>query len=151
MSNEVIKNLGGRPLKYDDPILFAKLCDEYFELMIEKEKPFTLSGLCVHLQIGKDAFYRYANIDRFQESVKQARRKIEDYTESYLFSGKNPAGAIFSLKNNYGWVDKQEVVTTNTNINSGLDLSGLSIDELKQLIASTESKLIEADYSETDE
>ena len=41
------------------------------------------------------------------------------------------AGAIFTLKNNYGWADKQEIVTTN---NNSVDLSGLSEDQIKNLL-----------------
>ena len=32
-----------------------------------------------------------------------------NFAEEHLFSGKQVAGAIFNLKNNYGWVDRQEL------------------------------------------
>ena len=34
--------------------------------------------------------------------------KCQQYAEEFLFVGKNAAGVIFNLKNNYGWRDKTE-------------------------------------------
>ena len=40
---------------------------------------------------------------------------VEAFTEEMLITGKNTAGVIFSLKNNFGWKDKTEVEATNLN------------------------------------
>ena len=45
-----------------------------------------------------------------------------NYAENSLYSGKNVVGAIFNLKNNYNWKDKNETELTH----KGLDLSKLS-------------------------
>ena len=34
---------------------------------------------------------------------------FENYLEEILLSQGKPTGVIFNLKNNFGWVDKQEI------------------------------------------
>jgi hypothetical protein len=50
------------------------------------------------------------NGEPFIDTIKRAKDKVENSVEEGLLSGKyNATGAIFNLKNNYGWRDKQEV------------------------------------------
>jgi hypothetical protein len=46
--------------------------------------------------------------------IKKLEVASEDYASRYLFNGKNPAGAIFYLKNRHGWQDKTEVEYSGT-------------------------------------
>jgi hypothetical protein len=94
-----------RPLKWDDPEAFDRAVDEYFG---NPEHPHTWTGLALHLGFSsRDSLNDYKKKDGFSDSVKKALLRIESIYEANLFY-KNPAGAIFALKN-FGWKDKQEV------------------------------------------
>ena len=56
------------------------------------------------------------------DSVKRAYEYIQNGYEDKLVNGKtSPIGTIFALKNNFKWVDKQEVVQTNKEIKVELE------------------------------
>ena len=114
------------PLKYTAE-QFAKGVDEYFEsiskmqLKEEKEpdpnkkenwykewlKPPLITGICVYLEIDRDTFANYGKRDTHFGTYKKAKQICEQYAEEYLFTGKNTAGAIFNLCNNYSKSWKQ--------------------------------------------
>lgn len=73
-----------------------------------QSKPYTITGLAVFLGVDRDTLSNYeAKIDYFG-TIKRAKQRCEEYAEEQLFIGKNVVGAIFNLKNNYGWKDKVE-------------------------------------------
>lgn len=75
-----------------------------------QSRPYTITGLCLHLGVSKQCFYEMINRDDIGDSLKKARMRIENYTEEQLFrSNGNVTGIIFNLKNNYNWVDKKEI------------------------------------------
>ena len=105
----------GRPLKFDSAHQINSIADNYFAECVEKEEPITITGLCIALGFTSRKVLmeyedgKYDSYDpEFSNSVKCAKMRCEQYAESKIFSLKNPAGAIFALKN-YGWTDKQEV------------------------------------------
>jgi hypothetical protein len=117
----------GRPLKFKSPEELQKAIDGYFDKCIatqyDKELgknieiiviPPTVSGLAVELDTTRQTLVDYEGKDGFIDTIKKAKQKIESYAERALVTNRNPAGVIFSLKNNYGWVDKQEI-TANIN------------------------------------
>ena len=56
------------------------------------------------------------------DTIKGAKRFIESCLEDKLINGNTtPIGLIFALKNNYGWVDKQEIKQTTETINVTVD------------------------------
>ena len=127
----------GRPAKYETVEDMQKLIVEYFnECEAEGKKP-TVSGLGYVLGLSRKQLLEYENyidkenvFDRFDDSIKlgfrntikDAKRFIESCLEDKLINGTTtPIGLIFALKNNYGWVDKQEVVNTNNNIEVKLE------------------------------
>jgi len=84
----------------------------------ENIRPLTMSGLAVALDTTRQTLINYANKEEYFATIKNARSIVEAYAEENLFSARNPAGTIFSLKNNYSWIDKQEIVQDiNANIN----------------------------------
>ena len=57
-----------------------------------------------------------------RNSLKRHKAYIEgQYEDKLLNDARSPIGTLFTLKNNYGWVDKQEVVNTNNNIEVKLE------------------------------
>lgn len=118
--------------------------DNYFNKCDEELEPYTVTGLCLALNVTRQTLINYENRDRsfinmseeeieeFVGTVKRAKLRIENYAEKQLFSARNPAGIIFNLKNNYGWKDIQEV---NSNVNNTSNpLQELSTEELRELL-----------------
>lgn len=98
----------GRPPIWTDPEKFAVAVDEYFAAAEISESNPTWTGLALHLGFeSRQSLQDYKEKDGFSYPIKKALAKIEENYEQGLFS-RNPAGAIFALKN-FGWKDKQEV------------------------------------------
>lgn len=125
----------GQPLKWKTPEILKNKIDAYFQWCEDKKKYPTVSGLAWWLGTDRKTLINYENSDendwlkRLDDNTKQqyinaikiAKRRIEAEYEDSLFYKGSVTGAIFTLKNNYGWVDKQEVVNTNNNINVTLE------------------------------
>lgn len=106
---EYTKNLGGRPLKFKTPEDLENAINQYFAECEVKEKPKTMCGLALALGIDRKTLVNYSNKDEFFHTVIKARQIVEQQNEEMLVSGKGSAtGIIFSMKNNFGWVDKTE-------------------------------------------
>lgn len=113
--NELQKHPGGRPLKFETPEQLRAQIDEYFADCLEKKRPLTISGLAIALDTSRKVLIDYEdNRPEYSNTIKRAKAICENFVEEYLFTGKNIAGAIFNLKNNYGWLEKSEVEHTLT-------------------------------------
>ncbi len=115
------KGAGGRPLKFKTVQELQEKIDAYFDSCWEEEngvkkqtRPYTITGLANAIGIDRKTLLEYQERDEFSNTVKEAKRKVAQYVEEYLFMGKNQTGAIFNLKNNFDWKDKTE-----TDITSG--------------------------------
>ncbi len=76
--------------------------------------PPTVGGLCEALGIHRSTWADYCDREKhpeLEEVTSRARETIQHYLESELLSreGKDLKGVIFSLQNNYGYSEKQEV------------------------------------------
>lgn len=126
----------GRPRKYETPEDMQKIIDEYFNECRENGKYPTVSMLAYRLNMGRQDLINYENcIDldtlkncsdemrkRFMDTVKKAKQYIEGgYEDRLINDGRTPIGTIFTLKNNYNWVDKTEVEQTNKTIEISLE------------------------------
>lgn len=117
-----VPGVGGKPLRFETPEDLKKGIDDYFNYVDgynkalkdgEKPKPYTMSGICVFLGIAKETFWEYAKKSGYADSIKEAKARVEACIEEGSLSGKwNTIGAIFNLKNNFGWVDKFDFATT---------------------------------------
>lgn len=96
-------------LKYKTKEELQEGIDAYFKECDEKEKPYTMSGLALSLDIDKDTLTNYGKRDLFSEQIKKAKLRIEQQLEESLYRLGNNSGVIFNLKNNYGWRDTVEV------------------------------------------
>lgn len=102
------------------------------EIVYEQIRPFTVTGLAVALDTTRETLLDYEKKTEnaeFSDAIKNAKQMIHNYAEEYLFSGKNVVGAIFNLKNNWGYVDRIET----DNLNKNVDLDD---DKVKQKVSS---------------
>lgn len=121
----------GRPPKYNNADDLAFKIEQYFEYVkgefeeiesldpmtfktiiikhwIREPERITINGLALFLGFeSRQSLYDYKEKKQFSYSIKRALTKIEQQYENQLFE-RNPAGAIFALKN-FGWRDKQEI------------------------------------------
>lgn len=117
--------MAGRPLRWTTPEELQKDIDKYFDECKETGVPLTITGLALALDTYREVLLNYQERDEFTDTIKKAKQKIENFAEMQLYNKDVPTtGVIFNLKNNYGWVDKQEV---NTNVNLSYE------DKLKQV------------------
>ena len=102
-------------LKYKSQEELQAGIDKYFEECDKENKPYTMSGLAYALDIDRTTLIRYGDRESFAALIKKAKQKVEKQLEENALTGKgNPTFTIFNLKNNYGWVDKQEQEITET-------------------------------------
>ena len=128
----------GRPLAFKTPEELETKIAEYFafcdnriqqvyspksEGVIEviNPAPYTMSGLALSLGLDRRTLLDYSNRDEFLPTIKAAREKVHADVETRLME-KNATGAIFNLKNNFGWVDKTETDQTH-NFPQGIDIT----------------------------
>lgn len=87
--------------------------------LMKQVKPFTVTGLAVFLDTTRETLLDYegeressseeiVKDPAYSYTIKKAKEIIKAYAEESLFSGKQAAGPIFNLKNNWGWKDKSE-------------------------------------------
>ena len=111
----------GRPRKYETVEELEEIIEEYFTECDDDKRPYTVTGLALALGMSRRGLLDYCtrvdeNGEPFLHSIKNAKDRCEAKIEEGLLSGKyNATGAIFNLKNNYGWKDKQEQEITGAN------------------------------------
>ena len=109
----------------------------------EKQKPYTISGLCVYLDICRDTWGEYNKKPEYEDLIKRAKSKVENYVEEGLLNGAlSTIGSIFNLKNNFGWVDKFDVNTT-------VQAEQLSPDDIRQQLNNRRIKEINGNSVES--
>lgn len=100
----------GRPVTFDDPVKFSEMVSDYFDRVAMLREVPTITGLAVYLDTDRKTLYNYRSKDDFFPTIKRALAKCEAAIEQRaMLGGINATMAIFSLKNNYGWVDQTQV------------------------------------------
>ena len=107
------KNPVGRPLKYKSAAEMQKVIDRYFDTCDKEGRPYTVTGLAMELDLDRRSLVNYSERDEFFLTIKKAKARVERYIEEHMYSA-NVTGLIFNLKNNFGWVDRQEIEQHNT-------------------------------------
>lgn len=118
-----IGNNGGRPSKFETAEEMTYKIDEYFksykpgQIPVLGYKP-TVCGLALYLGFeSRQSIYDYRDkSEEFSYIIKRALTFIEMNYEQNLES-KNPAGAIFALKN-MGWTDSKDITTKGERIDN---------------------------------
>lgn len=156
------KNLGGRPPKWETVEELQELLYDYFdscwtikldqfgnkikdkdsgEFVMHQTRPYTITGIAVALGCDRDTLLNYGKKEKFFGTIKRAKQMCHNYAEESLYIGKNPTGAIFNLKNNYGWKDKFEVDSKNKNLNENHDISKERAERIKKAVIDSTSQL----------
>lgn len=124
-----------KPLKFKSPGELEGRIQEYYEWAKDNNKHITMSGLAWYLGCSRTTLLNYENSlesdwlksvpddvkTLYVDSIKRAKHRIEMEYEEGLFNKNSAVGAIFTLKNNYKWIDKQEVEQTNKTIEVTLE------------------------------
>lgn len=129
-----VVNKGGRPLRFKSPEELELRIEAYFEYAKENKEVATVGGLAWYLGTNRQCLLRYQDEDSellksvdesarraFRDTIKNAKARIEAGIEQTLFNKNSVVGGIFTLKNNFGWVDKQEIEQTNKTIEVSLE------------------------------
>lgn len=148
------KHPGGRPRIFKSPEEMQKAIDEYFDWCDNRlvqgydsktneqfayisPAPYTMSGLARRLGMDRRTLIDYKELDEFLPAIKLARERVHEDVETRLME-KQATGAIFNLKNNFGWKDE-----TKSDITSGGKpipiLSNLIKDDVHNNNSSTEA------------
>lgn len=107
-------NKVGRPLKFKSVEELEKKINAYFK--DKSNIPYTVTDLAVWLDCDRKTLINYEEKEEFFHTIKKAKTKIEASIEKAALMGAyNPTFSIFNMKNNFGWQDKHEVDTTNSN------------------------------------
>lgn len=112
----------GRPKLYNSVEELEKDINNYFKMCDKREKPYTMSGLALALDMSRQSLINYSKDEEFFDTIKKAKQRVEtQLEENALFNKANPTFTIFNLKNNFNWKDKQEhEISNNEEINNQL-------------------------------
>jgi ribosomal protein S14 len=102
------KHAGGRPPIFTCAAEMQSAIDGYYATCEEKGRPWTVMGLALALGMCRDTLQEYAKHGEFSVTVKKARDLVVERVEQMILTGGG-AGPIFWMKNNGGYVDKQEI------------------------------------------
>jgi len=126
---------GGRPPMIESPNEMLPLIENYFIQCDEKGDPYTIPGLAYAIGFkSRMSLWEYEEKEEFADTIKRAKLKIEDQRSKMLiYPGKaNIAGIIFDLKNNFGYVDKQEIDVKHGINPETMALAGVIFHEMLQ-------------------
>ena len=126
----------GRPPKWETVEEVEKLIQGYFEHLKETpdEVP-DVEGLAYYMDTTRKTILDYENKEEFSYTIKKAKDKIFYFKKQAAFKGKiHPTIFIFDSKNNHGYTDKQEIESTNKNLNIEVDVLNMDDDELDKEI-----------------
>lgn len=138
----------GRPLAYENAEQMQEAIDHYFdECKVEKVTP-TVTELALALGFSsRQGLLNYERGERgdceqvrqeFVYAVKRAKARIEAHIERGLIDGTgNPVGKIFHLKNNCGWIDRQEIDNKNSGVTVNIAAFGQP-EQVQQIAAQTQ-------------
>jgi hypothetical protein len=127
----------------------SEICDQYIADCVTDERSPTIPGLALALGFStRTAFHEFINNNKhlvngdqkrratILDTIKKVKFYIEDRRVSNLVDGKGSTpGAIFDLKNNFGYVDKVEVMS-DTHITvtwEGIDVLDVTPESTKAL------------------
>lgn len=96
---------------FETPQILEKLCKAYLKSCEDNEELPSKAGACVFFRISKDTYNEYKKKSEYSDSLKDLENHMEKAWINRLASNA-PTGAIFYLKNAFGYADKHEADIT---------------------------------------
>ena len=129
--------------KWKDAKEFERVVNQYFESCYQTRTdlagnqyevniiPLTVRGLAHYLGVHHDTLCDWERTrPDISSTIKEAKDICHQFLEDALLDKNRPTiGVLFALKNNWGWTDKQEIESKNTNINSKLNIEFVGNDK----------------------
>lgn len=100
----------GHPVYADVPV--CNRLGEQLERLVFLEPP-TVSAMCLALGIHRSTWADYCQDESFSDTTSYAQGVMRAWNENQLLTrpGKDIPGIKFNLENNYGYRDRQSVIT----------------------------------------
>ena len=130
----------GQPKKWPVPEALEADFASYIEDCRNTRYFPTVVGFCVFCGVTRECFYHYkSSYDAYSDTIKRIEDSLEATTIQKLMDARNPAGAIFYMKNKFGYADKQEISAsiTQNSVPSEAELE----TKLKKLISQYKTDL----------
>lgn len=106
-------NAKGRPILERQPVMVEKNGEKVQAVKTGFIKPPTIYNLCLAIGISADTFRNYEKRDDYNAICTWWRLVCEAYTAELLQTKEGSVqGQIFTLTNNFGWKDRQEVAVS---------------------------------------
>jgi hypothetical protein len=120
----------GRPTRFT-PDQLSDLLDQYIAHCKDNGEPILITSFAIYIKADRSTLQDYADMEQFSPIIKRLEDACEDCAARYLYSGKNPAGVIFYLKNKHGWTDKQEI---NVNNRLTIDVAPATLEQCRAAV-----------------
>lgn len=118
--NQYFEDCKGNPIMVQDPETGQDVpyLDKHGQPVMIGVKPATVTGLCLALGFTtRQALINYEDEGRdnprLVDAIRRAKLRCHEYAESRLYDKDGANGAKFSLQNNFGWVDRSELIQHN--------------------------------------
>ncbi len=133
MTKKRLKIKMGRPLKYQNAQELENEINQYFKMCQHERQIPGICGLANYLGLSRNTLLRYekdSDKEDYNEVIERARTTIESVNEQILYS-KNNSGAIFIMKNNFGYNAEQKTHNVNEIVDIPYEeyLKGITSDE----------------------
>lgn len=100
----------GRPPKFTNPEELWDRFVEYKTLIEESGEIPDVEGFCNHIDSYRDLFSEYEKKELFSDTIKRIKNWLYYKKKQLAMQNKMPAAIfIFDAKNNFGYVEKQEI------------------------------------------
>lgn len=106
----------GRPPKWNSADELYEAGLKYFESRVDSSgkytRPLTVVGLAMAVGLDRKGLLNYQHKSPdFCYAIKKLKSIVEEFNEERTF-GKNPTGAIFNLRANFGWQGEEDSETS---------------------------------------
>lgn len=133
MSVNIIE-VRGRMKKFKTVEELRERIDTFYEYCEINEIPLNFERLATYLGVDRKTIWNYEHDDEFAPLITEVRDRIlADLMERGLTGQINATFGIFCLKN-YGYSDRQEVETVNTNLNKNVNLENLTDEQIDRIL-----------------
>ena len=125
---------GGRPVKWTAEAIEAE-GEALLAWLQEDKSQFWVKDFAVERGYGPQRFSEWVKVSpQFSDAYKMAMAVQESRLVSKGLEGKGQAMAIFTLKNNHGWRDKQEIEQTSVNLSANMDITSMDSQEARDRV-----------------